>query len=255
MLEMNRIYNMDCVDGMKLLDDESIDLTVTSPPYDNLRKYHGYQFDFEAVAKELYRVTKPGGIVVWVVADATVNCSETGTSFRQALGFKDVGFNLLDTMIWVKTGGGGFGSCYCYMQNTEYMFVLCKGKPKTTNLIKDHKNTHYGRRDVIHARRNTDGQLSDRLKTHVYPEYSKRNNWWYYPRYKSYGNHPAAFPEPLARDHILSWSNPGDIVLDPFMGSGTTAKAALLSGRNYLGFDVSREYCEIAQKRLAEIQP
>ena len=105
MLGINRIYNMDCVDGMKLLDDEFIDLTVTSPPYDNLRKYHGYQFDFEAVAKELYRVTKPGGIVVWVVADATVNCSETGTSFRQALGFKDVGFNLLDTMIWVKTGG------------------------------------------------------------------------------------------------------------------------------------------------------
>ena len=202
----------------------------------------------------MYRVTKQGGIVVWVVADATVNYSETGTSFRQALGFKDAGFNLLDTMIWVKTGGGAFGSCYCYLQNTEYMFVLCKGKPKTTNLIEDHKNINYGGKHGGRGRRNSDGVIIER-KPYMYKEYSKRNNWWYYPRYKSYGNHPAAFPEPLARDHILSWSNPGDIVLDPFMGSGTTAKAALLSGRNYLGFDVSREYCEIAQKRLAEIQP
>ena len=72
MLERNRIYNMDCVDGMKMLDSGSIDLTVTSPPYDNLRMYKGYSFDFDAVAAELFRVTKDGGVVVWVVNDATI---------------------------------------------------------------------------------------------------------------------------------------------------------------------------------------
>lgn len=254
MLEINHIYNMDCVEGMKQLPDDSIDLTVTSPPYDNLRNYHGYTFDFPSIVRELYRVTKPGGVVVWVVSDATVKGSETGSSFQQALGFKEAGFNLHDTMIWVKTGGGGFGSIYCYMQNTEYMFVFSKGKPKAVNLIRDHKNSHVGTKKTGHGRRFADGVTNDENgKTRIVPEFSKRNNWWYYPRSRGYEDHPATFPEALAADHILSWSNPGDLVLDPFIGSGTTAKMALANGRNYIGFDISADYCAMAERRLAEV--
>jgi len=256
MLETNRIYNMDCVEGMRQLPDDSIDLTVTSPPYDNLRNYHGFTFDFVSVARELLRVTKPGGVVVWVVSDATIKGSETGTSFRQALGFKEAGFNILDTMIWVKTGGGGFGSLYCYMQNTEYMFVFCKGKPKAVNLIRDHKNSHAGAKKTGHGRRFADGIINDENgKTRIVPEFSKRNNWWYYPRSRGYEDHPATFPEELAGDHIRSWSNPGDIVLDPFLGSGTTAKMAIINGRKFIGFDISADYCDIARRRIAEVIP
>ena len=251
MLEFNQIYNMDCVDGMKQLPNDCIDLTVTSPPYDNLRNYHGYTFDFPAIARELFRVTKPGGVVVWVVSDATVNGSETGSSFRQALGFKDAGFKLHDTMIWVKTGGGGFGSIYCYMQNTEYMFILSKGKPKAVNLIRDHRNSHVGAKKSGHGRRFADGVTNtENGKMRTVPEFSKRNNWWYYPRSHGFEDHPATFPEALAGDHILSWSNPGDVVLDPFMGSGTTAKMALANGRRFIGFDISPDYCGMARRRI-----
>ena len=142
MLELNKIYNMDCLEGLKLLDDNCIDLTVTSPPYDNLRTYNGYYFDFENIAKELYRVTARGGVVVWVVGDATVKGNETGTSFKQALWFKECGFNLHDTMIWVKDGGGAVGSNKCYTQNFEYMFVFSKETPKTINLIYDKPTSH-----------------------------------------------------------------------------------------------------------------
>ncbi len=251
-LELNRIYNMDCADGLKLLPDACIDLTVTSPPYDNLRSYHGYIFDFPTIVQELFRVTKPGGVVVWVVSDATVKGSETGSSFRQALGFKQVGFNLHDTMIWVKSGGGGFGSIYCYMQNTEYMFVFSKGRPKAVNLIRDRKNSGVGTKRTGHGRRFADGVTNDEKgKTRIVPEFSKRNNWWYYPRGRGFEDHPAPFPEALAGDHILSWSNPGDVVLDPFMGSGTTAKMALANGRRFIGFDISADYCDMARRRIA----
>lgn len=253
MLELNNIYNMDCVEGMKLLDSECIDLTVTSPPYDNLRTYKGYTFDFPSVAKELFRVTKLGGVVVWVVSDATIKGSETGTSFRQALGFMDVGFNLHDTMIWVKTGGGSCGSNYCYAQNTEYMFVLSKGKPKSVNLIRDHKNSTAGKIKIGHGRRSQDGIINnENNKMRMSPEYSKRNNWWWFARQAGYGDHPAAFPEQLAADHIISWSNEGDTVFDPFMGSGTTGKMALLNNRNYIGFEICKDYCDIATKRIQE---
>ena len=250
-MEINRIYCMDCVDGMRQLPGGFVDLTVTSPPYDNLRTYHGFHFDFPEVAKELYRVTKDGGVVVWIVNDATVKGSETGTSFRQALGFMDAGFNLHDTMIWIKAGGGAVGSSLCYTQSTEYMFVLSKGKPKTVNLIVDRENVTAGSPPRKGGRRRQTGEVKEkRIMPHSVPLYSKRYNWWYYPNYRGYGNHPATFPEPLARDHILSWSAPGDLVLDPFMGSGTTAKMARDNGRNYIGFDVSEEYCEIACERL-----
>lgn len=249
MIELNNIYNMDCLEGLKLLDDESIDLTVTSPPYDDLRTYNGYKWDFENVAKELYRVTKNGGVVVWIVGDATKNGSESGTSFKQALFFKEIGFNLHDTMIWEKTGM--LPTQDRYYNIFEYMFIFSKGKPKTMNFICDHKTTAGGRVQKKDACINK-GKQKDGVGTFVRNEYSRRPNIWRIPigKNKETQGHPAPFPEQLARDHIISWSNEGDIVCDTFMGSGTTAKMAILNGRAYIGFEISKEYCEIAKQRI-----
>jgi len=243
------IYNEDCLETMARLEDGSIDLTVTSPPYDNLRLYNGYSFDFEAVARELYRITKDGGVVVWVVGDATIDGSETGTSFRQALFFKEIGFNLHDTMIYQKHNFSN-PSTNRYHQIFEFMFVLSKGKPKTFNALKDRPNVEAGKIGSWgkNTSRQVDGTMVER-KRKVNTEFGMRYNIW---RIKTEMKplHPAPFPEELARDHILSWSNPGDVVYDPFMGSGTTAKVAIETGRKYLGSEISSEYWEIAQKRI-----
>ena len=241
---------MDCVEGLKLIKPNSIDLTVTSPPYDNLRTYNGYCFDFESVAKELYRVTKLGGVVVWNVNDSTIKGSETGNSFRQALYFKELGFNLHDTMIWIKDGGGAVGSNKCYTQNFEYMFVFSKGTPKAIHLIYDKPNKSFGQDKSGVGRRKATGEhkIEQRKPS---KEFSRRNNWWYIPPQKGVG-HPAVFPEQLANDHIISWSNEGDIVLDPFSGSGTTQKMALLNNRRFIGFEISQEYIDIETQRLKE---
>ena len=250
-MELNKIYCMDCLEGLKQMEDECVDLTVTSPPYDNLRTYNGYNFDFENIAKELYRVTKKGGVVVWIVNDKTYKGSETGTSLKQALFFKEVGFNLHDTMIWVKDGGGAIGSNLCYTQNFEYMFVFSKGKIKTVNLIRDKVNLSYGVDKSGVGRRKVTGEHKIEKRKEA-KQFSKRNNWWYIPPQKGVG-HPAVFPEKLAHDHIISWSNEGDVVLDTFMGSGTTAKMCKLTNRNYIGFEISEEYCQIAEERLDKI--
>lgn len=247
---VNKIHNIDCVEGMKILSDNCIDLTVTSPPYDNLRKYNGFSWCFESVARELYRVTKQGGVVVWVVGDSTINGSETGSSFKQALFFKECGFNLHDTMIWFKPNCFNFGSNNCYKQSFEYMFIFSKGKPKTINLIKDVKAKQAGK-ILKGARKHADGGR-DKVPDFVCSEYKRRYNVWPINVQAKTNGHPAVFPEQLAQDHILSWSNPGDTVLDPFMGSGTTAKMAIETNRNFIGFEISAEYCEIARKRIAK---
>ena len=247
-MEINKIYTENCLDTMAKMPDDFVDLTVTSPPYDNLRNYNGYSFDFEAVAKELYRVTKQGGVVVWVVGDATIKGSETGTSFKQALYFKEIGFNLHDTMIYEKKGFR-FPFPNRYHQTFEYMFVFCKGKLKNFNAIKDRKNIHTNRTGK-NMKREKDGSKTFR-KEFKTEEYGKRFNVW---RYNTGGktnfNHPAIFPEQLANDHIISWSNEGDLVYDPFMGSGTTAKMAILNKRNWIGSEISEEYCKIIEKRI-----
>lgn len=236
--------------------DSSVDLTVTSPPYDNLRKYNGFSWDFEAVARELYRVTKHGGVVVWVVADATVNGSETGTAFRQALYFKECGFNLHDTMIWNKGSSAAVGSITTRYESVfEYMFVVTKGKP-TFNAIKDKPNKYAG--TANHGTiRQPDGSSVPKTnigKT-IQPFGVRPNVWVINPEKRSNTfKHPAMYPEALARDHILSWSNPGDTVLDPFLGSGTTGKMAVLSGRFFIGIDISPEYVELAQRRIQTAQ-
>lgn len=170
----------DCVELMKELPDEMIDLTVTSPPYDNLRTYNGFLWDYKETAKELYRISKHGAVVVWIVADATIKGSETGSSFKQALYFKDVGFNLHDTMIWVKDGGGAIGSNKCYTQNFEYMFVFSKGSPKSINLIYDKVNKSYGKDRSGTGRRKADGTIKIEKRKENKP-LSRRNNWWYIP--------------------------------------------------------------------------
>jgi len=253
-LELNKLYNMDCLEGLKLLDDNSIDLTVTSPPYDNLRTYNGFSWDFEGIAKELYRVTKEGGVVVWVVGDATIKGSETGTSFKQALYFKEIGFNLHDTMIYKKTKFPPIDptTAYRYTGCFEYMFVFSKGKPKCCNYIKE-KCKHAGKRAVSYQRSKNDKLRYDRKeknKNHIVNDYKIKCNVWEYASCSVKG-HPAPFPEQLANDHILSWSNEGDLVLDPFMGSGTTAKMAKLNNRNYIGFEILKDYCDIANKRIS----
>ena len=264
-LERNRIYNMDCVEGMKLLPDCSIDLTVTSPPYDNLRMYKGYFFDFNAVATELFRVTKDGGVVVWVVNDAAIKGSETGTSFRQALRFKEIGFKLHDSMIYAKDACP-YPETTRYYPGFEFMFVLVKGKIKTVHLIADKPNKTSGDK-VSGTERKTDGtirKMSAVVKNtgrKVKP-YGVRSNIWHYgmgfmksAKDRIAYRHPAIFPEQLAHDHIISWSNEGDLVLDPFLGSGTTAKMARLAKRDFIGFEISPEYCDIARQRLEGISP
>jgi len=251
MIEINKIYNESNLDTIAKMPDECIDLVVTSPPYDGLRTYNGYCFDFEGLAKGLYRVMKQGGVVVWIVNDATVNGSETGTSFRQALYFMDCGFKLHDTMIWAKDGGGALGSNRCYTQNFEYMFILSKGTPKAYNLICDKKNLSFGQDKSGVGRRNPDGTLKIEKRKEA-SAYSKRNNWWLVVPGTEEGSsfHPAVFPEKLVRDHIWTWSNEGDLVYDPFMGSGTTAKMAHHLKRNYIGSEISSEYVEKARKRV-----
>lgn len=253
MLEKNKIYNMDCLEGLKLLEDCTVALTVTSPPYDNLRGYNGYSFDFENIAKELYRVTKKGGVVVWVVGDATINGSESGTSFRQALYFKEIGFNLYDTMIYRKNNYMPL-THKRYEQEFEYMFVLSKGKPDTFNPImipcKYAGTETWG--DTSYHKTSDSGLV--KAGKHKVNDFKQHGNIFTYQvgsvKSKSGIKHPAPFPEELAKDQIITWSNEGDLVLDCFMGSGTTAKVALLNNRNYIGFEISEEYCEIANERI-----
>lgn len=247
-MELNKIYNEDNISLISRMPDDFVDLTVTSPPYDNLRDYKGYTFDFETLAKELYRVTKPGGVVAWIVADATVNGSETGTSFRQALDFMDVGFNLHDTMIWHKPNAFNFGSNLCYRQSFEYMFIFSKDRPKSINIIKD-VLTKSPNKMMRGGRKHSNG-VRDVTKDFVNGEYKKRDNVWEINVGKDKVEHPATFPLKLSSDHIISWSNEGDLVFDPFMGSGTTAVAALDADRKYIGAEIAKEYVDIANERI-----
>ena len=252
-MEINNIYNENCLDTMKRMDDNFIDLTVTSPPYDNLRKYNGYSFDFENIAKELYRVTKDGGIVVWIVGDATIKGSETGTSFRQALYFKEIGFNLNDTMIYRKLNYLPVTSCR-YEPQFEYMFILSKGKVKTFNPIMK-LNKSAGNKGGTHRHNGND---LEKLHTNngIIKKEGRRTNVWdvacgsMNSKDKISFKHPATFPEKLANDHIISWSNEEDIVYDCFMGSGTTAKMCVLNNRKYIGSEISKEYVDLSNKRL-----
>jgi len=257
-----KIINGDCVAVMKTLEENSIDLTVTSPPYDNLRTYNGNndlwnENVWKNTIKELFRVTKDGGVVVWVVGDANIKGSETGTSFKQALWAMECGFNLHDTMIWKKQTFTDTGSLRVRYGNVfEYMFIFNKGRLKTFNALKDRLNKQPGKKKHGTVRQK-DGSLkpisSIGKKRGLY---GQRFNVWNINTEVSNSKrcHPAQFPESLAHDHIISWSNEGDTVLDPFMGSGTTGKMAKQLGRNFIGIELDKEYCKIAEARINQIQ-
>lgn len=251
-MEINKVYNEDCLVTMFKMPNEFVDLTITSPPYDNLRDYKGFNFSFEHIAKELFRITKIGGVLVWIVSDATVNGNESGTSFKQALYLKEIGFNLHDTMIWDKGTFTATGSLKVrYASVFEYMFVFSKEKIKTFNPIKDKKNKHYGKSYSTSTIRKKDGTIKPINNTEKPTnEYGQRHNIWQINTAKPIGNHPAVFPEKLANDHIISWSNEGDLVYDCFMGSGTTAKMSIVNNRNWVGSEISNEYCKIIEERI-----
>ena len=246
---MNIIYNEDCLETMKGMENNSIDLTITSPPYDSLRIYNGYSFNFPQVAKSLYEVTKPGGVLVWIVGDETIKGSESGTSFRQALGLKESGFNLHDTMIWRKTNPMPKVKTKRYFDVFEYMFILSKGQPKTFNPLMQATKLG-GKTYDSTVKKITKGKEREK-KTFILNTERYKDNIWECSIAQNKTEHPAVFPESLIADHITSWSNEGDIVYDPFIGSGTTALVARSLGRNYIGSEISQEYCQIAEKRLA----
>ena len=252
-LILNNFYVDECVNFMKNnIMDDSIDLTLTSPPYDNLRIYNGFIFNFKEIAIELYRITKKGGVVVWVVGDKIKNGNKSLTSFKQALYFQKIGFNVHDVMIYAKKNTP-FMRSNAYTNSYEYMIVFTKGKLKTFNPIKE--PTVRNGMEMLVANKGSDAKNNKVLKE-LKKEKTKSNIWYYAvglggtTNDKEAFQHPAVYPEQLALDHILSWSNEGDIVFDPMCGSGTTCKMAFLSNRNFIGVDISEEYIEIAKNRL-----
>jgi site-specific DNA-methyltransferase (adenine-specific) len=262
---VNQMINENSEKLLKRFPSNSIDLTVTSPPYDDIRDYNGYHFDdviLVNILKELFRVTKEGGVVVWIVSDATIHGGESGTSFRQALKFMEIGFKLHDTMIYEKNTSSfpAKRTGNRYTQIFEYMFVFCKGKIATANLICDKPNkwaghTNWGK----NTNRLKNGVLQETTDIKPVPDFSPRNNIWRYNVGKGFNSsdkeshqHPAIFPEKLAEDHILSWSQEGDIVLDIFAGSGTTCKMAKKNNRKYIGIEISEEYCKLADTIIAK---
>jgi len=249
----------DCLERMKDMRDGSVDLTVTSPPYDNLRNYNQDDWQWgeaqwKPIIEELYRITANGGVIVWIVGDATVKGSETGTSFKQALWAIECGFNLHDTMIWDKEAFSAVGALTTrYAPVFEYMFVFSKGKPKHFLPIKDRLNKHAGEIITGNIRQN-DGSVKAMTGSgkKTIADYGQRHNVWRQPAQKSRKDtrHPAQFPGRLVRDHIISWSNEGDTVLDPFMGSGTTGVACVNLDRNFIGIELDPEYFNIAKERI-----
>ena len=258
---MINLMQGDCITEMQKMESGIIDLTVTSPPYDNLRTYAGtldWNFDiFKQVANELYRITKDGGVVVWVVGDATIKGSETGTSFKQALYFKEIGFNLHDTMIYQKSNYMPL-THNRYEQAFEYMFIFSKGKLKTFNPILKENKTFGESRKGTH--RLSGDSLKKKNSLIAVKKQSQKSNIWIYSVGKGGSTndliafkHSAIFPEQLANDHIISWSNENDLVFDPFMGSGTTGKMAKLNNRKFIGIEKVPEYFQIAKNRVESI--
>lgn len=249
-----QIYNINCLDYLKSLPENSIKFTLTSPPYDNIRDYNGFDFDFEGIAAELWRTTEVGGVIAWNVADATINGSETGTSMRQALYFMSLGFKLHDTMIYAKNNPvPSSTTSKRYHQAWEYIFILSKDTPSTFNPIT--VKSKYGHLKANTKYRGKDGKIEyTQTKRN---EFTRVRNIFEYSiggghvtTDKVAYQHPALMPEKLAEDMIITWTNPGDTVFDPFTGAGTTAKICLLSGRKFHGTEISEEYCQLSKERL-----
>ena len=256
---INEIWQADCTDALRNFEDDSIDLVLTSPPYDNLRNYKGYTFPFKKIAFELTRIIKPGGVIVWIVNDATVGGSESGTSFQQALHFKELGLNIHDTMIFKKRNPIPQIYRKRYNNEFEYMFIFSKGLVKTHNPIMVdclHAGLELG--STTYKNYSKNDQIRSKIAKPVKDQKVKGNIWEYVvgknKEDQEAKGHPAPFPCELARDHINSWSNPGDIVLDPMCGSGTTCKVAAQLGRKFIGIDTSAEYVELSKNRVTQTE-
>jgi site-specific DNA-methyltransferase (adenine-specific) len=268
MIEINKIYNENCIDTLNKIEDNFIDLTITSPPYTSilsaerypecentaLRNYKGYEFDFKNIAKELFRVTKNGGVVVWNINDITIDGSESGESFLQALYFKDIGFKLHDTMIWKKASP--FCNPMRYLQSFEYLFILVKGKIQTYNLIQDRPNIWKGHKVHGQDRLKTGNKIQrNNVKNRRTKDFGVRTNIWEIAPASAHienreWNHPAPFPIKLVNDMIISWSNPNDIIYDPFSGSATTIISAIENNRQWIGSEISEEYYNTSLIRI-----
>ena len=253
-----KLIHGDCIEEMAKMDAGSVDLTVTSPPYDNLRTYEGsLQWNediWKQVLEGLYRVTKEGGVVVWVVGDATIKGSETGTSFKQALYAMECGFRLHDTMIY--TADKPPLTHNRYEQKFEYMFIFSKGRPSSFDPIKEPCKHAKSTRSGTTMRQDGD-KLSSRSESGSVKASKIKGNVWFFgvgknksTKDKIAHQHSAIFPEQLAHDHIISWSNEGDTVFDPFLGSGTTGKMAKQLNRNFMGIEKVEKYYDIARERI-----
>lgn len=259
---LQEIWHGDCLELMMKIPDSSINMVLTSPPYDNLRTYKGSlewgEHIWKPIIHEIYRIVKNGGVVVWIVGDATINGSETGTSFKQALWAIECGFNLHDTMIWKKTNPTPVDPrIHRYTASFEYMFVFSKGKPLNGSLCRTECKTAGEIRGYSqHASQlKKDGtKRTDRASKRAGKATNETkilDNVWMVPLPRNTTGHPAVFPDKLAIDHIISWSNESDVVLDPFAGSGTTLLAAKNLNRQFIGIEKEKEYYDICLKRLS----
>ncbi len=256
---LNTIINGDCVPVMQGMRSSTVDMVLTSPPYDNLRLYGGHNFLVDGVICEIKRVLKPGGVVVWVVGDAVKAGSETATSFKHVIKFMNSGFLLHDTMIFEKNTSSfpARKTGNRYTQIFEYMFVFSHGKPKTAKLICDKENKWAGWTNWGKQTKRKKDVLVEVPDLKPVPKLSPRNNIWKYTVSGGFGHkdksayeHPATFPQKLAEDHISTWTEKGDVVLDPMCGSGTTCIAAKKLDRKYIGIDINKNYTKLSERRL-----
>lgn len=257
----------DCLDVMEHMQNQSVDMVITSPPYDELRSYEkklewSFQI-FEKIAQEISRILEKGGVLVWVVNDQVIKGSESGTSFRQALFFKDeCGLNLHDTMIYMKDNPPPVGGSNRYYQTFEYMFVFSKGKPRVFNPLKTERRNKYNDKRTKRTKSFTRNRDGDFIKKEVALDFSspvKRRNVFTYT--VGGGNsvdynvkHPAAFPLELAKDQILSWSNKGDLIFDPMAGSGTVAIAAEKTCRKWICIEKEASYFNPAVEKIMSMK-
>ena len=252
---VNKIFLGDAESLLSQFPDNIIDLTVTSPPYSNLRHYNHTltsdtwnQDKFERIAKELYRVTKDGGVVVWIVNDKTESGSKSLVSFRQAIAFQEIGFNINDVMIWEKENPCPQVKQPRYQDVFEYMFILSKGKPKTFNPIM--VPCKCAGQEYHSTTKNMGGENGRTYKEFNINKEKVKGNVWECAIAQNKTGHPAVYPQKLVEEHIKSWCNEGDLVLDPFMGSGTTALAAKKLNRNYVGIEINKDYYILINERL-----
>ena len=254
-IETDKIICGDSQEVLKTFPDGCIDLTITSPPYSDLRHYgntltkdNWNHNKFMGIADELYRVTQEGGVVVWIVNDKTEKGSKSLVSFRQAIYFQEIGFNVNDVMIWEKTNPCPVVRQPRYQDVFEYMFILSKGVPKTFNPIM--VPCKCANQEYHSTTKNMGGENGRTYKEFVINKEKVSGNVWEVAIAQNKTKHPAVYPQQLVEKHILSWSDEGDLILDPFVGSGTTAIVAKRMNRKYIGIEINPEYVDICQERL-----